>query len=253
MLQSCERDGYSLRPFQIFRANSRNIFASRRPSRRLLFFAMRPAWIAMTDIETNKLIGMPFGRRPDPDVETLAALRRRYDAGELDAAGLAREIGLSPQTARLRLIEWGWRPARLRSKRGARQKTSRRKSVPGIAGQRQSGRPRQSIDTAPLLKRLLVIANHASRKLQKQIAAAAAKADVERLSRVLGGLVKIAAEIDRMLERIGSPDDHGADQSGSASGLPDVGSDMARIKSDLIERIIAATEPPGEIDATREL
>ena len=155
-----------------------------------------------------------FARKPDPDAATLADLRRRYDAGELSAAALARELGLSPTTIRKRLVEWGW---------------TRGRPPRGDAGERAL-----HADAARLRKTVMEKARRQIKRLETKLSAPDGEEDSERVARLLASLVKTLADLKRMDMSHGhADDDHRAKGADAAV-------DLARIKTELVDRLVAA-------------
>jgi DNA-binding Lrp family transcriptional regulator len=181
----------------------------------------------MTDAVTTKSTGRRFERRPDPDAATLADLRHRYDAGDINVRELADEIGLSLATARGRLKEWNWGPAKKKNTRGV-------------------GRDTLKTDAPRLRAVIRVKASAHVRKLESRLASPSEGDDIERLARTLASLVKTLAELQRADAMNGSTDDRGADPSDSAG----VGPDVARLRSDLVDRLVAAAASAGADDGS---
>ncbi len=202
----------------------------------------------MSNAPTRKIIGRPFQRIPDPDAATLADLRRRYDARDITAADLAREIGVSPGTLAKRLTEWGWRRRgattnkRVKPAKSSASGSAKRPVAPPDAatGPDDAGPIDFAGDLKSLRRTLLGAAHHNVRELKDRIALAAGDQDVERLSRVAASIVKTIAELARLEGGNGTSNDN-ADSASSA----ETAADLARIKSDLVERIVAATAGAG--------
>ena len=166
-----------------------------------------------------------FVRRPDPDAATLADLRRRYDAGDLSAAGIAMELGLSPWTIRKRLAEWGWKRAADRSSRRPKKRRAGAKTLAADAGR--------------LRKVVRDKASRMIRRLETKLDAPENEEDAERIARTLASLVKTLAEIKRLEASNGNADD-----DASETGAPSA--DLARIKTELVDRLVAAAATRGD-------
>jgi len=212
----------------------------------------------MTNASDTASAGKPqvaaFQRLPDPDAATLADLRRRYDTGKISAAGIAREIGVSPSTAAKRLTEWGWRKAP--KKKPASKRKSAKAPNKSVAKTRK--KPPSSLDSpdgaltqdlSRLRKTLRDTASRHVRALNEKLSAATGEEDVERISRAIASLVKTLAELARIEGRNGSQND----RADNGPGATAAGSDLARIKSDLVERLIAASALEGGAPDTGEL
>ncbi len=212
--------------------------------------------------------GAPFVRKPDPDAATLADLRRRYDAKEITGAGIARELGLAPQTVSKRLTEWGWRPKRafLRragkskapAKKAAAKKPSAKKTAPA---KKRLSLPRQfempaaydgdpasmpAATKARTLKTLYALLARYVGLLDEIMAAK--RVDLDAASQVAAGVFKVNAEIARLEGRIGTANGHSAENA--EPGAPAFGSNLARLKSELVARLVDAAEGAGAGDET---
>ncbi len=180
----------------------------------------------MTIASAEPAKGRPFQRRPDPDAATLADLRRRYDGGEITASGIAAAIGLSADTTRKRLIEWGWLSPRPR--KGKPKRKTVKVGALARGGQR-------------LLKRVESEATRLLGVLEIDLASPTAEEDIERRARTLASLVKTLGELGRI--QGGSGSSHGRDAAADPSAA---GADLARIKSDLVARLVATHSEGGD-------
>jgi hypothetical protein len=188
-----------------------------------------------------------FTRRPDPDAAVLADIRKRYDAGEIDVAGIAGELGLSPSTIGKRLGEWGWRKRAAKGKPAPRAKTRKRTTTKAVATVApRAGRPPESLPL--LLKRLLGLASRYVEILEQRLPDdGGGGGELEGDPRVLASLVKLISDIARLQGRSGTPHDSGAEADDGDAGFnhdpaAGVGGDLARLKSDLVERLARAVE-----------
>ena len=193
-----------------------------------------------------------FVRRPDPDAAVLTDIRKRYDAGEIDVSGIASELGLSRSTIGKRLGEWGWRNGAAKGKPASRAK--RRKPTGGKSAAVAAPRARRPPESLPLwLRRLLALASRYVEILEQRLPDdGGAGGELESDPRILASLVKLISDIARLQGRNGSSHDSGADADdgdaepsnvvGAGAG---VGGDLARLKSDLVERLARAVESAG--------
>jgi hypothetical protein len=190
-----------------------------------------------------------FTRKLDPDAATLADLRRRYDAREISAVGVARELGLSPTTVAKRLTEWGWRrpaarhakPRTAGAKKPAAKKTPRRKAAPLELPAPAEGDPAlmPAAAKARMLESLFRFrARHVARLDELM---AARRVDLDAANRVAHGIFKLNAEIARLEGRSGPAHGQVGDTSDMGAGAA-LGSDLARLKADLVARLVAAAD-----------
>jgi hypothetical protein len=190
-----------------------------------------------------------FIRRPDPDAAVLPDIRARYDTGEINVAGIADELGLSKSTIGKRLGEWGWRKRAATAKPTPRAKKPKRtaaKAAAPIAA--RTKRPPESLPL--LLKRLLALASRYVEILEQRLPdEGGVGGELESDPRILASLVKLISDIARLQGRNGSPNDTDADADNGDSGFNHVGAvaggDVARLKSDLVERLARAVESAG--------
>ena len=184
-----------------------------------------------------------FVRRADPDAAVLADIRKRYDAGEIDVAGIAAELGLSKSTIGKRLGEWGWRKRAAKTKPTPRAKKQSRTRAAAVVAPRAK-RPPESLPR--LLKRLLALASRYVESLEQRLPDdGGAGGELEGDPRILASLVKLISDIARLQGRNGSPHDSGVEGDDGDAGFNHdaiVGGDVARLKSDLVERLARAVE-----------
>ncbi len=215
----------------------------------------------MADAIKTKVIGRPFTRYPDPDAATLASLRKRYDAGKIKAAGIAAELGFSIVTARNRLREWGWQAEGPVASKGAFSRrrnpaTTTSRKAPSVKRVRAPALPpdfpfdigeRDVSEIAPdaraaLLKRLYALADQLVRYAERLIALGGER-NMAKVDRAIANLVKVTMQIARLEGRNGPPHDRNSDAALASSRTPAAGADLARIKSDLVERLVRAGRP----------